>query len=217
MKKIIIALAVMAVIFSSIELRAETKNKIYFAKYRPVANFLEEDSTLSKWYKLYIDTTESGGTFKDFLKKLSNSEVLWQRGIRAGLTHNQLYSPIIGLMDKDMNDLSDMNEKDRAAVRDFMLQLDVALAAIDSTLPTSAREEGQIEVFRGAKPLRAVAEAKPVKEDAKKPISAVEAMTFTLMTHKLSDRINEKSPVKAPQNAPRQMDDPRFENPYRPW
>lgn len=181
MKKIITIIVALLIIIMSGTSMAKPKNTAD-AKYYPVVQFVEYDSTLSQWYKQYIDTTKSNVTFNDFLKRLSTSEVLYQRSKRAGIEHNQLYSPLLLLVDKNWKQVDRMNSDQIENIRASMIELDIALGAIEATLPQTAYEEFRREVIRGAKPLTEIAE---------KPKTAIDFMTFTLMDHRVSDRLNQ--------------------------
>lgn len=207
MKKIVIAIITLTLLVVASTGFAGPNDRLTSAKYRPVIDFVGPDATLSKWFRQYVDTTNGGLTFNNFLKKLSTSEILYQRSNRAGLEHNQLYAPIIALLGEDWKSMDKMDEKDLASIKISMMELDIALAAVDATLPSQALEEFRREVLRGAKPLTEV---------AKVPRSATDVMTFTIMDHKLSDRLNKSgssAPVNPPINLPERTN-PRLENPY---
>lgn len=208
MKKLIAILIVLIATAIALEVAAQNRNRWASARYQPVAGYLEADATLSTWYRQYIDTTAGGMSFEAFLKKLSTSEVLWQRSNRAGIRHKQLYSPIVKLLEVNWQDAEKMNADERESVRLAMLELDIALAAVDATLPKTAHEEFRREVFRGAKPLTEV---------AKLPMPAVEAMTFTIMNHKVSERINEAPKKKVPPSNRPDVKNPRLNSEYYPW
>jgi len=197
MQKIIGIITLFAIVFSSYALFAESRKRWASARYQPVAGFLESDATLSHWFKQYVNTTSGNPEFKDFLKRLVNSDILWQRNRRAGLTHNQLYSPLLTLTEKNWRRIDRMTPDEKRETKLAMLELDIVLAIIDATLPDSAHEEFRREVLRGAKPLREV---------AKLPKNAVEVMTFTLMGHKVSNRINKGTAESNVENL-------RFSNP----
>lgn len=196
-KIVIVVLTVLALVGVS-----EARNNFAKARYFPVTEFLEEDAVLSQWYEQYVKTTTGDTSFNDFLKRLSESEVLSLRGKKAGLTHNQIFSPIVTLINKDWMNLNQMSEGERSTARLAMLELDIALAAVESTLPAEAHEEFRREVIRGAKPLT---------EMAKTP-GAIDVMRYTLSGHDLSDRIN-KPTVKTP---PAPMKQPPPSKPYFP-
>lgn len=219
MKKIIITTVALALTLTLSNASAERQNNRIYAKYYPVTEFMKPDSTLGKWFRQYIDTTSGKREFSDFLKRLSESEVLWQRSRKAGLSYGQLYSPIITLLTKDLTDMRGMTDQEMATIRLSMLELDIALSAIDSTIPPTAHEEFRREVLRGAKPLTQV---------AKLPISAVEAMSFTIMTHKVSERLNKTIPSPKPRKYtpesinpqpfnPPTLTNPELENWYGRW
>lgn len=208
--KISVAIIVsLAVIFTSATALTQKMNRLTSAKYRPVTEFLEADSTLSQWFKQYVDTTSGAVNFNDFLRRLG-SEILRQRSRRAGLTHNQLQSPIVTLAGKDWNalDSNSMSKQELDSIRRSMLELDIVLAAIDATLPDTSLEEFRREVLRGAKPLTEV---------AKLPMSAVEAMTFTIMGSKVSERINNPPAKKTPPKITTPEMKPYFPDNYRGW
>lgn len=182
MKKIITIIIVALIICSFGLAGAQPRSGLASAKYYPVAKFLNPESSLSVWFKQYVDTTSGNHEFGDFLKALSASEVLSQRSQKAGLSHNQLYSPIITLAEKNWDEMENMNAEELATVRLAMLELDVALAAIDATLPATAHEEFRREVIRGAKPLTGVAKLQKGSVEQSSPT--------TMQTLILEERIN---------------------------
>lgn len=202
MRRTISAVAVITLLLASALGLAETKGRWASAKYQPIAGFLGPEATLSLWFKQYVDTTSGDVGFKDFLMKLSNSDVLSERNRRAGLEHNQLYSPILTLLEKDMRNFERMDTHEKAEVRMAILELDIALAVIDATLPKSAHEEFRREILRGAKPLREV---------AMRPTSAIGAMALTLSERKVTERINQPVP-EPPAEGPR-LTAPEIRNP----
>lgn len=202
MKTLTAIIVSLAIILCSFTLYSQNKNKSFVAQYQPIEDMLGPDATLSKWFKQCMKTVSGCDGFEAFLKRLSDSEVLQQRSKRAGLSHNQLYSPIVTLMGKNWKDTEKNSVTERSTIRLSLLELDIALSAVTATLPESAHEEFAREVLRGAKPLTEV---------AKLPMSAVEAMTFTADGRKLSDRINKTYDVK---KAPK--DNTQFPNPLRP-
>lgn len=209
MKLLIKIVTIVAVVALSATAAAQKKNRLLVAKYQPVVQFLDIDTTLGQWFKQYVDTTSGSPSFKDFLNRLSDSEVLLHRSTRAGLSHNQLYSPVVTLLETKWSDIANMSDQDIASVRLAMVELDIALAAIEATFPSTAYEEFRREVIRGAKPLTEV---------AKLPMPAVEAMTFTIMTHKVSDRINNPTVRKTPEESPSQIVKPiETQSIFRLW
>lgn len=206
MKKLIAILTLLIVTAVALELAAQTGSRWASNRYQPVADFLGADATLSKWYMQYVDTTRGEVTFNDFLKKLSSSEVLKQRSRRAGLSHNQLYSPIVTLLEKDWSALDEMSKQELATIKLSILELDIALAAVDATLPNTAHEEFRREVIRGAKPLTEV---------AKLPNTAVEAMSFTIMDHRVTERINSASPKSNPPLRVEPVQNPNLDSQYK--
>lgn len=155
-------------------------------KYSPIVDFIDLNSTLGEYYKQYIDTTSGKKDIEDFLKRLSKSGALLQRYKRAGLTHNQLYAPIVTLLGIALDDINNLTEGQMATVRLSMVELDMALLAIMSTVVQNAQVEFRNEVLRMAPPLSEVAGLPP---------SAVETMkTLTVPEHKVSDRLNNPNP-----------------------
>jgi len=209
MKKLITIAVIGIIAFTAVAVEARINNSLTSTKYQPVTSFLESEATFSQWFKQYKDTTSGTLTFKDFLKRLSSSDVLWQRSKRAGVSHNQLYSPITTLVNKNWNEMKEMNPQEQASVRISMLELDIALSAVEATLPRTALEEFRREVLRGAKPL---------SEVAKLPESATDTMIFTIKDRELSDRLNTNMPGQ--NKMPRlnnQLERPQFESHFWGW
>ncbi len=209
MKKLITIAIIGIIAFTGAIAEAQRNNRLTSAKYQPVNNFMESDATLSQWFKQYVDTTAGSLTFKDFLKKLSSSDVLWQRSKRAGVSHNQLYSPITTLVNKNWNEVDEMNQQEQASIRISMLELDIALSAVEASLPRTALEEFRREVLRGAKPL---------SEVAKLPESATDTMVFTIKDRELSDRLNSAKPSqKNIPNDSQGLERPQYETHFWGW
>lgn len=178
MKKAITIIVAVAVVLIGFSLNAQDK-RYAMAKYSPVADFIPISSTLGQWYKQYMDTTSGEPKFTDFLKKLASSEVLQQMGKRAGIQSNQIYSPIVTLSNKNWKAMDKMSDQELAGIGLAMGELDIALAAIEATIPVTAHEEFRREVIRGAKPLSEVA-----------TLPGTATGTMTMMNHRVSDRIN---------------------------
>lgn len=215
MKKLITLLVFVLVIMLSFNAFGQNGRRLANAKLMPVVEFLETNSTLAQWYGQYIKTTTGKASFNDFLKRLSTSEVLAQRGKRAGLSHNQIYSPIATMMGKNYGQIDKMETTELSTIRLSMLELDLALAAIEATIPKSAYVEFRNEVIRGAKPLTEV---------AKLPGGAAAAMTgaaaYSEKEQGLYERIN--NPYKQSRTPPTRTDIVKDSNPalaseYMPW
>lgn len=208
MKKLITIMAIILMGLLSLNLNAQVRNKYASAKYSPVSEFMDINTVLGQWYKQYKDTTSGPSGFEDFLRKLSDSEILLQRSKRAGVSHNQLYSPIITLLNKDFAALDMMREEELSTIQISMVELDIALAAIEATVPDSAIEEFRREILRGAPPLTEIAGAKKKTEGGvqKLPPSPVQVMQgLTVPEHKVSDTLNKPSPslkTTPPKDAP---------------
>lgn len=214
MKRTISVVVGITIILLSGTVAGQAKHRMTSANYMPAVALLEQNAKIYQWYSQYSKTTSSKPSIENFLQRLSTSEVLVERSKRAGLSHNQLFSPIITLMEKNWSGIDEMDSSEIATIRLSLLELDIALAAIEATLPNSAHEEFRREVLRGAKPL---------SEVAKLPSSAVEAMqkmTFTEKEHIVTDRIN--NPTIKTRNPPIQQDilksnEPDLKSQYMPW
>lgn len=203
MKKIIaIGIAIILLIIAQSTL-AQNRN---FASARNVSfeELINEESTLGRWFKQYKDTTSNYQGFDGLLVLISKSEAILERRKIAGLTHNQLHSPITTLVGKDWGNLNEMQQSEISTIRIAMVELDIALSAIMATLPKTAHEEFIREVIRDAPPLTQVAAAgevsKDVKEAIKVPPSSIDTMkTLIIPEYIVTNRINKLNPlVKVP-------------------
>jgi hypothetical protein len=207
MKKFIALTVTITLLVISLAANAQVRRNYASAKDVSLDELINMESTLGQWYTQYKETTSNYQGFDGLLMLISKSEAISERREIAGLTHNQLHSPIVTLSGKDWGELDEMQQSELATIRIAMVELDIALSAIMATLPKTAHEEFIREVIRDAPPLTQVAAtgqvSKDVKEAVKVPPSSIETMkALTLPDYIVTERVNTLNPsVKVP--APR--------------
>lgn len=216
MRKVTILMVAVAVFLVSGNLAARGE-RIEFAKYKPVIQFVDPDSTLTAWYKQFVDTTTGDRSFNTFLMRLKGSDVFFERVRRAGVSEDDLSDLISDLTVIDWANIHKMDQQKWEGVRLAMVEFDVALGHTEGSLPKSARKEFRQEVFSKAEPLTAVAVGGARNKQSS--VSAIDAMTLNLSEQKLSERINNAPPARAVSKpgTPTNTNMILLQNPYMPW